>query len=273
MKYTFYKKSCILLLIGLLFQECKTREKTIIKPLVDNRPAFLLYKKQQENEFRYKWFSAKADISSNINGEDQSFNANIRIRKDSLIWLSISPALGIEVARVLITSDSVKMLNRLNSTYFAEDICRINDLINADFDFEMIQNLLVGNSFEYYSDDRLKTSVDENRYLLSSYKKRRLKRIITKSDAGHDPVQSIWLDPSNFKIVRLLLNDLPTQRELDARFSNFNNIDSLPFAHHIEASIKAQKQINVNIDYSKVKLNEEQSIPFKVPEKYKKTER
>ena len=273
MRTSFLRISLLLLLFGILFNRCKTREKTIIKPVVDNRPALILYKKQQEHEFRFKWFSAKADVSSNINGEEQKFNANIRIKKDSIIWLSISPALGIEVARILITADSVKMMNRLNATYLCEDICRINDLINADFDFEMIQNLLMGNSFEYYSDDRLKTSVDENRYLLSSYKKRRLKRIINKPEAGHDPVQSIWLEPSNFKIVRLLLSDLPTQRELDARFSNFNAVDSLPFAHHIEASIKAQKQINVNIDYSKVKLNEEQSIPFKVPEKYKKTER
>ena len=69
----------------------------------------------------------------------------------------------------MITPDSVKVMNRLKSNYFADDICRINDLINADFDFEMLQNLLVGNSLEYYDDDRLKTSIDGNRYLLSSY--------------------------------------------------------------------------------------------------------
>ena len=273
MSSSFFKISFLVLFIGLFFYQCKTREKTIIKPFVDNRPALLLFKKQQEHEFRFNWFSAKADISSTIDGEEQNFNANIRIKKDSIIWLSISPALGIEVARMLITKDSVKMMNRLNSTFFCEDICKMNELISADFDFEMIQNLLMGNSFEYYSDERLKTSIDENRYLLSSYKKRRLRRIINNPDAVHDPFQSIWLDPSNFKIVRLLLSDIPTQRELDARFSDFKLIDSLPFAHRIDASIKAQKKISVNIDYSKIKLNEEQNVPFKIPEKYSRIEK
>lgn len=268
-----YKTTILLALIAFILTECKTKEKAVIKPVVDNRPAILLYKKQQDNEFKFRWFSAKADVTANMGGEDQNFNANIRIRKDSVIWLSISPALGIEVARILITPDTVKMLNRLKSTYYADDICKINDLIQADFDFEMLQNLLVGNSFEYYTDDRLKTSIDGNRYLLSSYKKRRLKRILGKADVDHDPIQSIWLDPSNFKIVRLLLSDLPTQRELDANFSKFSLVDSLPFAHHIEATIKAQKSFKVNIEYSKIKLNEEQSVPFKVPEKYERVQK
>ena len=47
-----------------------------------------------------------------------SLKGQLRIQSDSLIWLTFSPALGIEAARVLLTNDSVKFINRLNKTYF-----------------------------------------------------------------------------------------------------------------------------------------------------------
>ena len=40
--------------------------------------------------------------------------------RDSAIWLSISPLLGIEAVRVLLTKDSVKALDRLNNIYYSE---------------------------------------------------------------------------------------------------------------------------------------------------------
>lgn len=267
----FLKQLFCLLFALVIIEACKTKEKAVILPVVDNRPAQQLYKKQQSNELNFTTLSLKADVSTEIEGNNQSFDAHIRVKKDSVIWINIS-ALAIDVARVVITPDSVKVMNRIKSNYFADDICKINDLINADFDFEMLQSILVGNSFEYYSDERLKTSVDGNRYLLSSYKKRKLKKIINNPTVSpdRDPLQSIWLDPASFKIVKLLLNDFATNRQMQADYSKFEVVDSVLFPRHIEINIAAQKNVKATIAYSKVKLNEPQTFPFKVPEKYER---
>ena len=57
---------------------------------------------------------AKADFSS----ERASGNVTvyIRMQKDSVIWISITGPLNIEGARVLITPDSVKIINKLEGT-------------------------------------------------------------------------------------------------------------------------------------------------------------
>ncbi len=265
----FLKQLFCLLLLLIFIEACKTKQKAVIKPVVDNRPAQQLYRKQQANELNFTTLSLKADISTDIEGNNQSFDAHIRVKKDSIIWINIS-ALAIDVARVIITPDSVKVMNRIKSNYFADDICKINDLINADFDFEMLQSILVGNSFDFYNDDRLKTSIDGNRYLLSSYKKYKLKKIINNPTVSpdRDPLQSIWLDPTSFKIVKLLLNDFATNRQMQADYSKFEVVDSVLFPRHIDINISAQKNIKATINYSKVKLNEPQTFPFKVPEKY-----
>ncbi len=44
------------------------------------------------------------------------------MEKDKAIFLSVAPFLGIEVARVLITPDTVKFINRLQSRFFVGDI-------------------------------------------------------------------------------------------------------------------------------------------------------
>lgn len=247
------------------------KPKEEIKPLVDNRPALQLVKKQHDNELQFTWLSAKASIETEANGENQSFDATIRIRKDSAIWISISPALGIEVMRVLITPDTVKYMNRLNGTYFVDAVCKINDLIQADFDFDMIQNLLIGNSFEYYDDDQLKTSIVGNNYLISSVRKGKLKRLTTNNNNSSErsSVQSMWLEPLNFKLVKLRLDEFTSQRELVAEYANFKTVDSTQLmSHSINVNVKAQKTIVVRANYNKVKLNQVMELPFKIPAKY-----
>src|ERR1700746_3695342 len=60
-------------------------------------------------EIDFKYFSSKA--KSNFKDEKENVNASVHIRmkKDSVIWMSITPGLGIEALRVLIRPDSVFM--------------------------------------------------------------------------------------------------------------------------------------------------------------------
>ncbi|MEQ1732942.1 MAG: DUF4292 domain-containing protein [Bacteroidia bacterium] len=260
----------------LVMPACRHRKGLPIKPkeeikaVVDNRPALQLVKKQHEHELRYNWLSLKAAVETEANGENQNFDASIRIKKDSAIWISISPALGIEVMRVLITPDTVKYMNRLNNTYFVDAVCKINDLIQADFDFYMIQDLLVGNSFEYYDDERLKTSIVDNNYLISSVRKGKLKRLANTANTEREAIQSMWLEPLNFKLVKIRLDEFTSQRELTTEYSNFKAIEDSTqlMPHSINMNVKAQKTITVRVNYAKVKLNQPQEFPFKIPAKY-----
>ena len=65
-----------------------------------------------------------------LNGNNTSkINANIRIIKDSLIWISVKAGLGIEIFRTIITPDSVRYINHINKQYFIKPIHEIYKLI------------------------------------------------------------------------------------------------------------------------------------------------
>src|SRR5262245_43853516 len=59
----------------------------------------------------FNTFSAKIKVDyRGGDGKSNDFNAFLRMKKDSVIWVSINAALGIEAFRIMITRDSVKVL-------------------------------------------------------------------------------------------------------------------------------------------------------------------
>src|SRR5687767_15004584 len=68
----------------------------------------------RKSEFHFEWFSGKLDCEASDDSSKVNFDVTVRIRKDSVIWMLISEqTLGIQVARVLITKDSVKFIQKL----------------------------------------------------------------------------------------------------------------------------------------------------------------
>ncbi len=77
---------------------CNTVRRTIREPLKEQGSEFL-FSNLKSNELKYSRFSARFSASFTRDKNETSFSGQIRIQKDSLIWISISPVLGIEMAR------------------------------------------------------------------------------------------------------------------------------------------------------------------------------
>jgi hypothetical protein len=225
------------------------------------------------NEFKYDWLTSK--FSADVVTEDnkQSFTVSVRAKKDSAMWLSVS-VLGIEGARMLITQDSVRFMDKLNNKYFVGDYQYLSKLLSIDVDFETMQSVLIGNSMEFYDEDeKLKSGKDSTYYLLSTIKKRKLKKALkenTENVVSKELAQRIWLHPLTFKVYQIVINDFPNDRTFTANYSDFQVVDSSYFPFKANFVIQAQKKINLDIDYSKVVHDKPQTMPFNIPAKYER---
>jgi len=230
-----------------------------------------LSKNLKENEFNFEWVNAKFNCELTVDNEESTFNISLRCRKDSAIWLSASK-LGIEGMRCLITKDSVKMILTLNEKkYFKGDYAYVNQLLNADLDFDMVQALLFGNSTAFYDEDeKLKPGKDKKncQYFLSTVRKRHVKRIVNGQEQPKDAYQTIWLDPVNFKITTLEFEDVETKRMFNACYDDFKQVDKYLSPFHLLYTVTAQKIIKADIRYSKINMNEPQKFPFNIPANY-----
>jgi hypothetical protein len=239
---------------------------------LDFKSSKTLSRHVKENEFDFVWINAKANVESNVDGKEESFDIRVRIRKDSAMLISIQYLLGLEVAKILITKDSVKMVNYIQKNYFKGDINFINEVLNADLDFNMLQAVLFGNSAEFYEDDDLKlkpvTDRENCHYLLSTERKRRLKKLQTGENELKKALQILTLNPENYKIIKNEFSDPATNRTFVARYKNFTQKDSVYAPYHVDIDIVAEKKANIKIEYVRIEKNTPQKLSINIPPKY-----
>ncbi len=227
-----------------------------------------------ENEFSYTSMTAKYEVKYE-NGND-NFDCDIEVRtiKDSVIWINLTYILGVNVARIYITKDSVKLVQHLPSKrYFKGDYGYLSKLLQTELDFEILQALFSGNSARFYEDDgRLKPGRDRDSclYTLSTIKKRFIKSVVTGNEQFDEPAQILWITPDTYKVKQNTFIDARSLRKFKIQYNNFNSIsDKLyPFLANVVIEPNGYQKIFVNIECKKIETGKALSFPFNIPSKY-----
>ncbi len=262
-----------LLLIFVLatsFTACTGSRKAVRAPIKEEGAEFLI-NKLKDHELRFNRLSAKFNITYQVDSKTTNVSGNLRIEYDSIIWISISPALGLEAVRFMLTPDSIKYINRLNKTYLSQDFVYINQLLNKTLDYDMAQSFLIGNDFSLYESNSFKASIENQQYKLNTINRRKIRRYVRRSEDDISiPIQSIWLDPENFKISKVLLKEAERDnRKFIATYEDFNNIDGRLIPADLEFNIETDvKKVRIKVRYSNIQFEQDQTYPFRIPENY-----
>jgi hypothetical protein len=260
----------LLIVIATGISACTGSRKAVREPIKEQGAEFLI-DKLKEHELKFDQFSAKFNVTYQVDRKKTSVSGNLRIDYDSIIWISITPALGIEAVRFMLTPDSIKFINRLSNTYFLRDFAYINQLLNKTLDYDMAQAFLIGNDFSLYESNSFKASVENQEYKLNTVNRRKLRRYVRRSEDDISiPIQSIWLDPVNFKISKVLLKEAERDsRRFVATYGEFSDVEGKLIPTHLDFKVETDdKKIRIQISYSKIQLNQEQTYPFRIPESY-----
>jgi hypothetical protein len=280
-KYIYLPFICI---ISMLFfgLSCKSKkhalqtvtiasEDTLGRCRLSFKTAKTLSRHIKENELKYEWIYAKADVEVLIDGEDHKLDIRVKAKRDSAMWISIQAIGLIDIAKLLITRDSVKMVVYVKKQYFKGDFNYINQLLNADLDFDLIQAALIGNSADFDDDDsKMKPVIDRDNcnYLLSTERKRKLRRISNGQDSLKRSLQMMRLDPENYKIINNDFEDVATNRSFHAKYEKFHVSDSIFAPHLVNIEIKAEKKIDLKINYVRMEINQPQKLTLNIPKNY-----
>jgi hypothetical protein len=196
---------------------------------------------------------------------NQSINAtaNIRIRNDSIIWISVTPAIGIEIFRAIITPDSVYLINRLNREFQGMRIDSIINKVNFNLTYPMLESMLVGNLVMPRKENDLVIR-EGNYYML-------------KQHEGNLMVDN-QVNAKSMKIEKISIVDDSTSNYIDVDYHNFQPVDSAVFALDNSISLfyttdKRSINTQVIITYTKVSFSDKKvKFPFNVPNRYDEKE-
>ena len=95
----------------------------------------------------FEWLTANLSIQAEGNGMAYNdLSGQIRMRKDSIVWLNVTATMGVEVLRAKISNDSVWLLNRLEKTYLAEPLDSVSAQLGIPLSLPLVQILLLDNN-------------------------------------------------------------------------------------------------------------------------------
>lgn len=249
---------------------CKTTRSTLKKPIKEKDFDYL-YAKMLENQFQFEYLSANFNISYQEEKNKTDLKGQLRIKNDSIAWIAFSPALGIQAARVALTNDSIKFINRLSKKYFEGKYSLLDSILNTTIDYSILQSMMVGNDITHYDVKKYKASIDGGIYRITIQERKKIKQYLRSGDVDSRVlVQNIWLDPENFRIKKVDLKELNDgdNKKLDVVYEDYMQVGDQLFPKKITITVSSQKTIVIDVEFSKVDLNKPLSFPFKIPNKY-----
>jgi hypothetical protein len=211
----------------------------------------------KESEFQYGKFKSKVNFESPI--FSQSFPANIHVNRDSAIWISV--AVGIEIGRALITTDSVKVMDRINKQYYELAISELSTQFDFDLDYKLLQSLILGDlPLARGAND----SLAFNSLYTSLFQKKN--NLLVESQ----------VDNLSQKLITILANDKLNGNRLGISYSDFTYIadDEIPMSilTKIDNTTKSGEPSTVlEIFHTKAEVGDVNlRLPFNIPKSYSK---
>lgn len=204
---------------------------------------------------QYTTFSGRARSNLTINGEKQyNMTANVRIVHGDSIWISVTALMGIEAARVLITPDSVNVINRLNSVYIRQPFSYLHRFTGGGLDFSALEQLLVGDVIAPAAERGTGVSQGAAGYLLQR-----------QTDGLHYTVQV----DTGYRNRYTLIADSVYGQQLEAYYSDYRPVVGNNFPHQMEMTmITPGSELRAEVDYNRVVYDEKVSLPFRIPPRY-----
>lgn len=249
---------------------CKTT-KHEQKAVTKQTEVDTIYNLMHQNQITADWLIGKFKGVYQMPEKQQVFYGQIRMKKDSFIWVSIYAVMNIEIFRLIIKPDSFSLLNKLEKTYISESNQYLVDYFGVNVDFNMLQSLLLGNDFPYYETNVFKLNDAGDSYMLSTISRRKLKKYRDDNDSSKILMQNMYINKQNYKISRQKVKIVGEDKmKLQMLYTNFENIDGQLIAKKWVLNYKEDDKTYVEINFNNFELNKATKFPFKISSKYKR---
>jgi hypothetical protein len=252
--------SFLMVTVIALVMGCKTKKAIVALPKqTDSAPVAGTKKSEnikmlRANDLPFNTLSLKAKANLNFNGNSNNVSMNIRMQKNEKIWVSITAIAGIEVARALITPDSIKVRNNFQSVYLKKPFSYVYRYTNNQVDFQLLQAIFSGNTIAAFMKDDTTLEQKDGVWVLNGQQQDLAYRVLfnTLLKVGEDN-----------------LNDVKTGRALKVEYGEYQKVNEALFPSGMKInSIAGKQKISIDLDFSKIESNVPLEFPFSVPAKY-----
>ena len=216
-----------------------------------------------DNSFRFNTLSSRLKIDLYGQQKEISSRAQLKIVYDNLIQISIQPVLGIEMFRIEMNNDSIKILDRMNKQYVIDSYDNIKRYINVDFNFRNIQALLTNQMFIPGEND---ISINHfRRFRMSKNNNSAMLRLIDSNGMLYT-----FTANSDEKLLSTNIENGSNSYALNWDYENFQVVDNrlFPFNMIINLISDNNTQGKAKLTFSSPVINDPIKTDFIIPSGY-----
>ena len=253
----------ILLFAGLL-NGCKTpKQMASEEELMERMEHAAYFESVLGDSFRYDDLNIKTNIRIEMPDRSMSARATLKVAKDSALSVSIvAPILG-EIFQVILTPDSISVIDRYKRRYAREDYRDLLEETGLKFNFYSIQSLftnrifLPGTSRIGVRDfDRFKLEQGETRAIASVQEPRGIRYAFT-TNARNQLLTTFITEPNG-------------KMQVDWQYDDFKPVDGqqFPMSMLVAISLDEKPVGTLEMSISGMERNTGSSIRFQVTSRY-----
>ena len=257
-RYQFSRTALGIVMLFFLFfvSSCDTLKKVGLGKKEDmTNSSQAIISAMEQKAVKADWFNAKARISFKNSDMSVSGSATIRMKTDSILWVSVKK-LGFEVARAMITTDSVYIIDRFNREYAIYDLDYLKESYQLPGDFKLLQSVLFGQA--YFFEPR-KATLEENDDLF----------IVKDGSMQHQLAYQV--DPKDYRVLQLDYQAAFSQQKLKVELEEYDEIkDKQLFSYFRRMSMTDPEDgpTDVSIKFSQIELDTPRDTDFRIPSRY-----
>ena len=239
----------IVFLIG-----CKSKQAVATAAANDNIEVTKIINGHYKNEHDFSTLNIRANAKYEDEKQSHSMNADIRIKKDEIIWINIK-FLGIPMAKAMITPTKVSYYEKINNTYFEGDFSMLSNWLGTDLDFNKVQNLFLGKAIDDLTKDKWVSEVVEKMFKLS---------LPNSSDIAKE----FYFEGANYLLKKETITQASQNRNLEIRYPSYKEEKEMFLPNEINIKAEQKNKVTIDIEYKNTTFNENLSYPYSVPSGY-----
>ncbi len=243
----------IVFLIG-----CKSKQSVATAAANDNIEVTKIINGHYKNEHDFSTLNIRANAKYEDEKQSHSMNADIRIKKDEIIWINIK-FLGIPMAKAMITPTKVSYYEKINNTYFEGDFSMLSNWLGTDLDFSKVQNLFLGKAIDDLTKDKWVSEVVEKMFKLSL-------------PNGSDVSKEFYFEGANYLLKKETITQASQNRSLEIRYPSFKEEKGMFLPNEINIKAEQKDKVTIDIEYKNTTFNENLSYSYAIPSGYKAIE-
>jgi hypothetical protein len=248
----------------LLLPSCKTTKDSVLS--LSGLDEEGIFNALIDNSLQYITLSGKLNIEIVMPREIIKSKAHLKIVKDQAIQLSIQPVLGFEMFRMVLSKDTILIIDRMNQQYVLESTRDTNGLEQLDFNFYSLQSLLTNNILLdgkpiVLPSDYRKFSIEEKTGMafVQTMENQRIQYLLSGEYQGK--IRSTYIFKPGYQLS--LLSEY-------ADFKEIPGAQLFPMQMRIVLKGALANALDLKFSYSGIELNNDFVLNFEVPSKYKK---